>query len=189
MTKDLTPSQLVVLGLIARHGPMTPYDLKSKVESSVGTYWPVPHAQLYRDPPRLAELGLLREDAEEHGRRRRVFYLTGAGHEALREWLADPTTPEPETRNPALLKLTFADLGAPGQVAELASAQAAQHRRWRDEYRELRARLDPHAPDTTARARLLTLGIAHEQGYVAFWEALAADPEGTGEPGPEPGSP
>ncbi|WP_371502975.1 hypothetical protein OG871_37530 [Kitasatospora sp. NBC_00374] len=96
-------------------------------------------------------------------------------------------TPEPETRNPALLKLTFADLGAPGQVAELAAAQAAQHRRWRDTYRDLRARLDRQAPDAAARLRLITLGIAHEQSYVAFWEALAADPEGTGEVGSEPG--
>ena len=79
MPGDLTPSQLIVLGLIARHGPMTPYELKAKVESSVGMYWPVPHAQLYRDPARLAELGLLREEAEEHGRRRRVFHLTDAG--------------------------------------------------------------------------------------------------------------
>jgi DNA-binding PadR family transcriptional regulator len=182
MAKDLTPSQFVVLGLIARHGPMTPYDLKAKVEGSVGHYWPIPHAQLYRDPPRLAELGLLREDAEEHGRRRRVFRLTEAGRGALLAWLADPATPEPETRNPALLKLTFADLGAAGQVGELAANQAARHRQWRDTYREMRDRLDPAAPDTTARLRLITLGIAHEQSYVTFWEALAADPEGTGDP-------
>ncbi|MEU6234154.1 helix-turn-helix transcriptional regulator [Kitasatospora sp. NPDC047058] len=182
MAKELTPSQLVVLGLISRHGPMTPYELKAKVEGSVSRYWPIPHAQLYRDPPRLAELGLLREEAEEHGRRRRVFHLTDAGRAALRDWLADPATPEPETRNPALLKLTFADLGAPGQVAALAVAQAAQHRQWRDTYRDLRAGLDPAAPDTPARARLITLGIAHEQSYVAFWEALAADPDGIGEP-------
>ena len=184
MAKDLTPSQLVVLGLIARHGPMTPYELKARVESSVGHYWPIPHAQLYRDPPRLADLGLLREDAEEHGRRRRVFHLTAAGRETLRSWLADPSTPEPETRNPALLKLTFADLGAPGQVAELAEAQAAQHRRWLGTYREMQAHLDPHAPDTPARTRQLTVGIAHEQSYVTFWESLAADPNGTGAPGP-----
>ncbi|MGW0885938.1 PadR family transcriptional regulator [Streptomyces sp. NPDC002671] len=189
MAKELTPSQLVVLGLIARHGPMTPYDLKARVEGSVAYYWPIPHAQLYRDPPRLAELGLLREEAEEHGRRRRVFHLTDAGHRAVQEWLADPATPEPETRNPALLKLTFADLGAPDQVASLAAAQAAQHRRWRDTYRDLRARLDPAAPDTLARARLITLGIAHEQSYVAFWEALAADPDGTGEPPSSPTPP
>jgi DNA-binding PadR family transcriptional regulator len=133
---------------------------------------------------RLDPVGLLREEAEERGRRRRVFHLTDAGHHALLDWLADPATPEPETRNPALLKLTFADLGAPGQIAALARAQAAQHRHWRDTYRQLREHLDPDAPDTPARARLITLGIAHEQSYTTFWEALAADPDGTGEPAP-----
>jgi DNA-binding PadR family transcriptional regulator len=191
---DPTPSQVIVLGLIARHGPMTPYELKAKVESSVGMYWPVPHAQLYRDPARLAELGLLREEAEERGRRRRVFHLTDAGRAALYAWLADPRTPDPETRNPALLKLTFADLGPPGQVAHLAAAQAAKHRQWRDTYVDLRSRLDPGAPDTLARTRLLTLGIAHENSYVAFWETLAAAPDGTGDagaplPGPAAGAP
>ena len=79
--EELSPSAYVVLGLIARHGPMTPYELKARVEDSVGLYWPIPHAQLYRDPPRLAERGLLEERAEEHGRRRRVFHLTDAGRE------------------------------------------------------------------------------------------------------------
>jgi DNA-binding PadR family transcriptional regulator len=168
---------------------MTPYELKAQVESPVGMYWTVPHAQLYRDPARLAELGLLREEAEEHGRRRRVFHLTEAGRAALGAWLADPCTPDPETRNPALLKLTFADLGPPGQVAHLAAAQAAKHRRWCDTDTGLRSRLDPDAPDTLTRARLLTLGIVHEKSYVAFWEMLAAAPDGTGEAGMLPPGP
>ncbi len=180
MSGNPTPSQLIVLGLIARYGPMTPYELKAKVESSVSLYWPVPRAQLYRDTARLAELGLLLEEAEERGRRRRVFHLTDAGRATLNAWLADPRTPDPETRNPALLKLTFADLGPPGQVAQLAAAQAAKHRQWRDTYIDQRSRLDPDAPDTLARTRLLTLGIAHENGYVTFWETLAAAPNGTG---------
>lgn len=60
----LSMSAYTVLGLIARHGPMTPYELKARVEQSVAYFWPIPHAQLYRDPPRLAEMGLLTEEAE-----------------------------------------------------------------------------------------------------------------------------
>lgn len=176
MAQDLTPSQHVVLGLIARHGPMTPYELKAKVEQSVGTYWPIPHAMLYRDPPRLAELGLLEEKPEEHGRRRRVFHLTALGRGALEQWLADPDTPAPETRDPALLKLTFADLGPSDQIAALAREQTSAHRGWRDRYQHQLATLDPTAPDTPARTRLLTLGILHEQAYVTFWETLETDP-------------
>jgi DNA-binding PadR family transcriptional regulator len=170
---ELSPSAYVVLGLIARHGPMTPYELKARVEGSVGHYWPIPHAQLYRDPPRLVEQGLLVERAEEHGRRRRVFHLTDAGREVLARWLADPHAPQPETRNPSLLKLTFADLGPPDQEAALARTQAAQHREWLDRYRKRRAEIDPEQPDALARTRLIDLGILHEQAYVTFWEELA----------------
>lgn len=175
MTDKLTPSQCVVLGLIARNGPLTPYELKALVEQSVDSYWPIPHAQLYRDPPRLAELGLLAECAEEHGRRRRVFHLTDAGREALRRWLADPTAPPPETRNPSLLKLTFTDLASPDEVAELARTQAARHQGWVDDYHQRLAALDPADPATRSRARLLDLGVRQEQNYVDFWEALAAE--------------
>lgn len=178
MRDQVSSSAYVVLGLIARHGPMTPYELKARVEESVGYYWPIPHAQLYRDPPRLAEQGLLEERAEEHGRRRRVFHLTEAGREVLTRWLADPATPPPETRNAALLKLAFVDLSPSDRARALAGTQADQHRGWLATYRRLRAEIDPDAPDALARSRLLDLGIGHEQAYVAFWEALAKEGDG-----------
>ncbi|GAA2168108.1 PadR family transcriptional regulator [Actinomadura napierensis] len=167
----------VVLGLIARHGPMTPYELKARVEEGVEPFWPIPHAQLYRIPTRLAADGLLREEAEEGGRRRRVFHVTDAGRAALRRWLADPGGPRIETRDPAQLKLFFADLGDPDDVVALAREQAALHRRWLETYRERRARLDPSdEARLTSRARILKLGILHERAYVDFWEHLAEHP-------------
>ncbi|WP_433427615.1 PadR family transcriptional regulator [Nonomuraea sp. CA-141351] len=175
---ELTSPECVVLGLIARHGAMTPYELKAKVEESVDYFWPIPHAQLYRIPARLAQLGLLQEEAEHTGRRRRVFHLTDAGHTALKQWLADPHAPEPETRDPAQLKLFFADLGDPADVVALAREQARQHRYWLEVYQSLRAGLDPS--DQTrlvSRARILKLGILHEQAYVDFWESLSIDPD------------
>lgn len=171
---ELGPQDHIVLGLIARHGPLTPYELKAKLEESVDYFWPVPHAQLYRIPVRLAEQGLLTEEAEQGGRRRRQFQLTKAGRAELRRWLADPQAPPAETRDPAQLKLFFADLGADGDVVGLAKSQAAEHRRLLELYRSLHAQIDP-ADEVRAvsRARILSLGIAHEQAYVEFWEGLA----------------
>jgi DNA-binding PadR family transcriptional regulator len=173
---DLSPSAHVVLGLIARYGPMTPYELKARVEISVGHFWPIPHAQLYRDPAMLAERGLLAEAAEERGRHRRVFHLTPAGREELRRWLADPGGPPPETRNPALLKLAFVDLAEPADVVALARTQAARHRGWLETYRARRSSLDPADPAAVSRSRVLAIGILHELAYVRFWEALADAP-------------
>ncbi|MEV6772261.1 PadR family transcriptional regulator [Nocardia sp. NPDC051030] len=175
---DLGPQDQIVLGLIARHGPLTPYELKAKIEDSVDYFWPIPHAQLYRVPPRLADQGLLHEETEDSGRRRRIFHLTEAGREALTHWLADPSSPPPETRDPAQLKLFFADLGDPKDVVALARTQATEHRRWLDLYRKLHAEIDPTDPtQATSRARILSLGIKHEQAYVDYWEDLAANPE------------
>jgi DNA-binding PadR family transcriptional regulator len=176
--QECSPAGYVVLGLIARHGPMTPYELKARVEEGVQYFWPIPHAQLYRIPAKLAEMGLLTEEAEDGGRHRRVFHLTGAGRAGLARWLAEPHADEPETRDPAQLKLYFADLGEPGDVVALARAQAAQHRRWLDRYASMRADLDPS--DGTrhlSRSRILKLAVMHEQNYVDFWESLAADPQ------------
>jgi DNA-binding PadR family transcriptional regulator len=173
---NLSPSAHVVLGLIARHGPMTPYELKARVEESIAFFWPIPHAQLYRDPPRLAELGLLTEEAEEHGRRRRVFHLNDAGREELARWLTAPDAGQPETRDPAQLKLFFADLTETSNVTALARAQADQHREWLDVYRTRHSALDPADPATLSRSRVLALGILHERAYVDFWDSLAADP-------------
>jgi DNA-binding PadR family transcriptional regulator len=177
MTDPLRCSAYVVLGLIARHGPMTPYELKARAEESTGFFWPIPHAQLYRDPQKLAELGLLREEAEEHGRRRRVFHLTGAGRAALDCWLADPPTARPEHRDPSLIKLVFADLGPAGDRAALVRTQADQHRYWLDRYLTRRAGL---SPADISRRRLVDLGIRYEQAYLNFWESLARDDDRTG---------
>jgi DNA-binding PadR family transcriptional regulator len=176
-------SAYVVLGLIARHGAMTPYELKARVEESVGFFWPIPHAQLYRDPPRLAAMGLLSEEAETGGRRRRVFRLTPAGEEALREWLAAPEVPPAETRDPAQLRLAFADLGEPADLVRLARAQADRHRDLLTVYRERRAALSPDDPATVSRSRILALGILHEQAQAEFWTAVAADPRRVDSPG------
>ena len=45
--------------------PVDLYDLKRFVQLSVGHFWPFPHTQLYAEPARLAEAGLLEETREE----------------------------------------------------------------------------------------------------------------------------
>src|SRR5688572_20466911 len=65
----LGPTSYLVLGIVALRGPSTPYDLKRFVQLTVGNFWPFPHTQLYAEPARLAEAGLLEETREETGRR------------------------------------------------------------------------------------------------------------------------
>src|SRR6266576_3079514 len=87
---NLTPISYVVLGLVAFLGRATSYDMKRLANMSVGYFWTFPHSQLYAEPDRLVKLGLLHEDREEGGRRRRVYSVTDAGREELGDWLAEP---------------------------------------------------------------------------------------------------
>src|SRR4051794_24186616 len=116
----LGPSAYLVLGFIAELGPSTPYDLKRAVAKSIAHFWSFPHSQLYVEPERLAKLGLLSEEQEDHGRRRRLFSITDAGRAALKEWLEAPSVVQTETRDLGLLKLYFADLTTPERVRTMA---------------------------------------------------------------------
>ena len=124
----LGPVSYLVLGIIAMRGPSTPYDLKRMVQLSVGNFWPFPHTQLYDEPKRLAEAGLLEETREETGRRRRHYAITDAGRRRLAEWLTEPVSTPTEYRDLGLLKLFFAELAEPGDVLALAHEQAAAQR-------------------------------------------------------------
>ena len=71
----LGPSGMVILGILAAAGPNSTYGLKRAIATSVGYFWPFPHAQLYAETARLEQLGLLSAEQEEMGRRRRVYSL------------------------------------------------------------------------------------------------------------------
>jgi DNA-binding PadR family transcriptional regulator len=125
---DLTPVSYVILGLVARDGPSTPYALKAAVGRGIAHFWQFPHSQIYAETDRLARLGLLAEEREQSGRRRRSYRITAEGRAALAAWLAEPTDEAPQFRSLGLLKLFFAQHARPEDVAELARVQAELHR-------------------------------------------------------------
>jgi PadR family transcriptional regulator, regulatory protein AphA len=166
----LTETSYIVLGLIAQIGPATPYDLKRMAKISTFNFWAVPHTQLYTECERLGKEGLLSEEREESGRRRRVYSLTKPGRKALEEWLSEPTEEFEEVRDPATLKLFFG-----GDPARLAAAQLAAHTRRLSDFEELFEQL-PDAPEGWRLA--LDSGIGHERESVRFWSRLVNESEG-----------
>jgi PadR family transcriptional regulator, regulatory protein AphA len=156
----------MVLGFLRAAGPSTPYDLKQMHAVSVGHFWSIPHSQLYAEPQRLAQAGLVSEQREEGGRRRRRFTITPAGERALDSWLADPGAPAPELRDVALIKVFF---GA--DPTAIAQRQLAAHEQLLRTYEDLRATLGA-SPDSEAGVlSTLEAGIRHEQAMIAYWRA------------------
>jgi DNA-binding PadR family transcriptional regulator len=166
-TINLTPTSYIVLGLLELSGGATPYELKRLVSESVGHFWSLQHAQLYTEPERLAAAGLVHEDREETGRRRRRYTLTDVGRDALDRWRATPTSAFSELRDPGLLQLFFGT-----DPAKLADRQLAVHAEQLSQYEALQAELGTDGPPGPRLA--LESGIGHEREWVRFWSALAA---------------
>jgi PadR family transcriptional regulator AphA len=170
-TVRLSPTSYVVLGMVALRGPSTSYDLKRAVGHSVGYFWQFPHAQLYDEPARLAEAGLLDVDCEAGGRRRKVYSITAPGRSALRDWLRQPAGEVFQLRNIAELKLFFSELGDPEDVKDLAAEQISLHERRLAEYEAINARFATRV-DVAQRMIPLQLGLELEQTALRFWRRV-----------------
>jgi len=170
----LGPTSYLVLGMIAMRGPSTPYDLKRFVQLSVANFWPFPHTQLYAEPQRLAEAGLLEETREESGRRRRHYTITETGRRRLAEWLSEPVATPTEYRDLGLLKLFFAELAElaePEAVLALAREQATAQRAQLAHYEALLERYGGR-PELASRVLPAELGARVSRAAAEFWEDL-----------------
>jgi PadR family transcriptional regulator AphA len=180
-TERLTPTSYLVLGLLAREGPSTPYDLEQHVRATLGNFWSFPHTLLYSEPPRLAALGLVTETRDTEGRRRRVFAITPGGMSALSSWLDQPSGAPTELRDQGLLQLFFADLASDEARLRLAERQLAIHQAKLASYREAE-RLE-RRPDRLQRGQrtvehwrgeTLPMGLRYEGAAVDFWTDVVA---------------
>jgi len=164
---SLSPTSYIVLGLLERLGGGTSYKLKQAIAESVGNFWSVPHSQIYAEPDRLEQAGLLGAERESGGRRRTRYTLTAEGLAVLDAWREAPADDGlPELRDAALLRLFMgADPGPLAAVRERAHRERLAH------YEAAKARDDgtgDRGPWETLEA-----GIAHEGVSVRFWSQLA----------------
>jgi DNA-binding PadR family transcriptional regulator len=171
----LGPTSYLLLGMVAVRGPSTPYELKRAVRHSIGYFWPFPHAQFYGEPARLVQAGLLTEQREAAGRRRKTYSITEDGLAALRTWLAEPAAEPMEIRDIGELKLFFSELTTTESIIALARAQEREHRRIVLELEAIEARF---GDDPTRRFRMtpLALGKRLMQTAADFWAELAEHP-------------
>ena len=167
----LGTTSYVVLGSIAIRGPSTSYDLKRFVEVTLGHFWAFPHSQLYAEPERLAGAGLLSEEREDGGRRRRTYAITAAGRRALDMWLHEPASAQLEIRDAGLLKLFFSELADDDAFHALAREQADAHRAMLARYEWLRRRYGDR-PEYARRMLPLEAGFKMERALIAFWEEV-----------------
>lgn len=161
-TPRLGPTAYVVLGLVEYAQPATPYDVKQLAELSTANFWSLPHTQLYTETARLTEAGLLAEEREPAGRRRRLYRLTAEGQAALDAWRREPAETLFEVRDIGILQLFFG--ARPG---DLATGQIALHEAKLAEYGRT-AELEM----TPGMRLALELGTRVEQAFLTFWREV-----------------
>lgn len=116
----------ILLGLLA-HEPMSGYDLKKRVEASVGRFWDLGYGQIY---PSLKEMERTRLVTAEPGRtgkgpERIVYRITDAGKDRLHAWVQQPGERE-NFRFETMLKLFFG--GALGPEENIRRVDAFRER-------------------------------------------------------------
>ena len=194
-TERMTPTSYLILGLLAREGPSTPYDLEMHVAATLGKFWTFAHTLLYSEPARLAARGLVTETREPEGRRRRVFAITPVGMAALAVWLDQPSSEPTELRDLGLLQMFFTDLAPHEARVRLAQQQLAIHSAklmaYQQEEREERRSTEIRRGQRTVdhwRAETLRMGVLYETAAVDFWTEAIAKVRPTPEPEVVPGT-
>jgi DNA-binding PadR family transcriptional regulator len=130
MTDRLTTTEYALLGMLARYGEHSGYELLKLARKSVGFFWSPAKSHLYDVLPRLERRGLAvgRDVAQTGKPDKRLWRITAPGLEALRAWV-DELEPEPyANRGIFELKVFFGDHARPETVVaqvELFRDQAA----------------------------------------------------------------
>lgn len=160
-------------------GEASGYDLAKGFDASVANFWMATPQQLYRELDRLADDGLIRARIVHQQRRpnKRMFSLTEAGYEAIRQFTA--TAPKPSViRDELAVKVLAADAGDTRAVRDfmverLQWAQAKLQR-----YQRMRARMldgrdeEEYLAQTDRVGPYLTLlrGISFEEENIRWAE-------------------
>jgi len=162
--QTLTATGRVILGVLAL-GKGTGYDIKQLVDKSTRHFWAASYGQIYPELRRLEQQGLIRGRSEPTGERaRKVYELTDAGTQALRDWLGAGEEPLYEVRDEGLLKLFFSD-ALPEQRIEIVRAI---RRRMEGKLAQLQAL---GTPMKTGPGLTLSLGIEITKLYIDWCEA------------------
>ena len=118
----LTTTSYAILGLLDLRD-WTAYELTQQARRSLAFVWPVSESQLYAEPKRLQQEGLIAIRSRKAGprRTRQSLSITAAGRTQLRAWLAtEPAAPRLQTE--VLVRTLFATAGSKQDLLDSLSA-------------------------------------------------------------------
>lgn len=96
----------VLLGLLS-HEPMTGYEIKKRLDTTLRFFWGGSYGSIYPTLNQLETEGkVTKENTSSNGREKISYSITEYGKESLKEWLQKPVEKD-ELRYETLLKVFF----------------------------------------------------------------------------------
>ena len=158
-----------LIGLLAREGPMTGYELTKAFDRSVNFVWHAVQGQIYPELSRLAAAGLIRQTSTgPRGAKR--FEATEEGIAELRRWITD-VEPARGIRNETLLRVFFSYLVDPADVESLLRREADEYRRQLAILERFAAECPPEIPSERASGLTVDAGIRASNARIEWAEA------------------
>ncbi|MFI9064848.1 PadR family transcriptional regulator [Streptomyces sp. NPDC053429] len=163
-----------VLGLLSFGKELSGYDVKKWADRSLRFfYWSPSFSQVYSELRRLEEAGYAssRRIGQEDGgaRDKRVYEITEAGLEAVREWAREAPVDPPVLKHGPMLRLWLGHLMEPAQMREVLR----RHQEFAEEMRR-RAEADAAAAGGEEAWAYPTLTLKWAERYYAGERDLAA---------------
>jgi PadR family transcriptional regulator, regulatory protein AphA len=157
-----------LIGLLAREGPQTGYQLTKAFDRSVNYVWNALPGQIYPELARLLDAGLIRQ-AGSGPRGAKRYEATAEGIAELRRWIIEDE-PTRVTRNETLLRVFFGYLLDPAEAEAFLQRELDVYRRY---LAALESFLDKPATTPSERAAWLTLdaGIRVTRARVEWAES------------------
>jgi len=177
-------TRYAVLGVLAEGGSLTGYDIRSRIEGSLGLFWSESFGQIYPELRRLRADGLVEPAAREG--EGKPYRITAAGRAALATWLARPPAAE-RPRSELQLKLHFGRfMGADAVRGFLVAAAGAAAER-AGALRARRASVMDHLAGEQRLFSLLALdrGLGRAEADIAWAKRALAVVDALAEGGPD----
>jgi DNA-binding PadR family transcriptional regulator len=173
--RRLPVTSFAVLGQVAA-GPTSGYEVKARLQAGAAQFWHASYSQIYAELRRLEALGYVSEQrvVQEGRPNKRVYTITDAGREALRQWLGEPWGLA-HLRDESLVKLTLAHALPAGDVIAQIERLRASHERRRTDFETRIAELPD---DASPHLRLaLRKGVHAQAAFAAWGEEVVAELE------------
>jgi DNA-binding PadR family transcriptional regulator len=170
---NLTTTENALLGMLARYGEHSGYELLKLAEAGVGHVWSPAKSHVYDVLPRLERGGYARRRVIEQTEKpdKHLWRITAAGRAALRDWIDTIDEDSLESRGVLLLKLFFGEHGDPKRLVEHLERFRDQARRKLVLLRQIEADTPP-SPEAELPLMTLRQGLIGTRAQLRWAEEV-----------------